>query len=165
MSMRTFSAIALSLAIVGCGSSDAVKTAEGEVVTPPAALPDATSLAEAEASAAKAAADDGRIACAVSGATEFARVCQLEQSETAGGLVLTVRHPDGGFRRLQVVKDGRGVVAADGAETAEVTPLNPRAIEVRIAGNRYQLPATVKSPAAPQAAAAPAAAPAQPAAR
>jgi hypothetical protein len=159
MSMRTFSAVAVILTLTACGSAPSSKTAEAK---PEPALPGATSLAEAEASAAQAAVDDGRVSCAVSGATEFSRSCQIEQTETSTGLVLTIRHPDGGFRRLQVVKDGRGVVAADGAELAEVTPLNPREIEVLISGNRYRIPATVKVPVA---AAAPAAVPAKTAAR
>jgi hypothetical protein len=149
MSTRTFSTIALVLALAACGSEPS-STAVVAAAAPSAAPmePGATSLAEAEASAAKAALDDGRVACAVSGATEFSRSCQIETTETGTGLILTIRHPDGGFRRLQVVKDGRGVVAADGAEFAEVTPLNPREIEVLIAGNRYRIPATVKAPAA-----------------
>jgi hypothetical protein len=140
MSTRTSSTIALLLALTACGGEPSSKTGA-------AAKPGATSLAEAEASAAKAALDDGRVACAVAGATEFSRSCQIETTETGTGLVLTIRHPDGGFRRLQVVKDGRGVIAADGADLAEVTPLNPREIEVLIAGNRYRIPATVKMPA------------------
>ena len=63
-------------------------------------------------------------------------------------MLLTVRHPDGGFRRLQVVKDGRGLIAADGADVATVTPLGPREVEVLLSGDRYRLPATVKQPAA-----------------
>jgi hypothetical protein len=103
-------------------------------------------LAAAEKAADKARADDGLIACAVSGATEFARVCQIEQSQTGSGLLLTVRHPDGGFRRLQVVKDGRGVIAADGADVATVKLTGAREIEVHLSGDQYRLPATVKAP-------------------
>jgi hypothetical protein len=75
----------------------------------------------------------------------FARVCQIEQSQTEAGLLLTVRHPDGGFRKLQVVKDGRGVIAADGADIAKVTPLAAKEIEVALSGDRYRIPATVKA--------------------
>ncbi len=161
MSMRTFSTAALFLALSACADEPSSKTATADAVQSTAPeKPGATSLAAAEASAAKAALDDGRVSCAVAGATEFSRSCQIETTESGTGLILTIRHPDGGFRRLQVVKDGRGVVAADGAEFAEVTPLNPREIEVLIAGNRYRIPATVKAPAA-----APPAAPAKTAAR
>lgn len=68
----------------------------------------------------------------------------MEQIATEQGTVLTVNAPDGGFRRLLVASDGRGVVAADGAEPAVVTPLDTHTIEVAIGGDRYRLPATVK---------------------
>lgn len=62
--------------------------------------------------------------------------------------MLTVRHPDGAFHRLLVTKDGRGVIAADGAETAVVTIIANGEIEVALGGDRYRLPATVKGKAA-----------------
>ena len=48
------------------------------------------------------------------------------------------------YRRLLVTRDGRGVVTADGAEQASVTPLNGGLIEVTVGGDRYRLPAMVK---------------------
>ncbi len=62
--------------------------------------------------------------------------------ELAGKLV-TVRNPDGGFHRLLVTRDGRGLIAADGAQPAKVTPVDTDTIEVAIANDRYRLPATV----------------------
>ncbi len=61
--------------------------------------------------------------------------------------MLTVRHPDGGFHRLRVTRDGRGVIAADGAQAATVTIIDKGAIEVAIDDARYRLPATVKGAA------------------
>ncbi|HEU4958786.1 MAG TPA: hypothetical protein VFT56_00115 [Sphingomonas sp.] len=58
--------------------------------------------------------------------------------------MLVVRNPDGGFHRLQVTHDGRGVIAADGAESAKVTIVEAGTIEVAIGGDRYRLPAVVK---------------------
>ena len=55
-----------------------------------------------------------------------------------------VRKPDGGFRRLRVTRDGRGVVAADGAERAQVTIIADDRIEVSIGGDTFRLPATVR---------------------
>lgn len=75
------------------------------------------------------------------------RVCQVERTQTDQGLVLTIRHPDGGFRRLRVVEDGRGLVAADGAEAARVTLVNEDEIEVVIGKDHYRLPATRRAPA------------------
>lgn len=94
---------------------------------------------------------EGKIECSAKGETAFAYVCAIDRTETQDGLFLTLRHPDGGFRRLLVTKDGRGVVAADGAEEAVVTVLAPDLIEVALGGARYRLPATVgdgKKPAA-----------------
>lgn len=120
MSMRIYSAALLTIMLSACGDAG---TATGAA---PAA---------------------DTIMCAVSGATDFEPVCQLEQSQTETGLLLTVRHPGGGFRRLQVVQDGRGVIAADGADTAIITLRGTKEIEVVIAGDKYLLPATAKMPA------------------
>lgn len=90
------------------------------------------------------AADAGEIDCAPHGASDFKRVCTLDRVAGEDGLSLVVHNPDGGFHRLLVTKDGRGVVAADGAEKAMVTIAGPGAIEVAIGGDRYQLPATIK---------------------
>ena len=89
-------------------------------------------------------AGDQRIECAVEGEAAFQRVCQIERSTDERGLILTLRSPSGGFRRLLVTRDGRGVVAADGAEPAIVEPLGKDRIEVTIGVDRYRLPATVR---------------------
>ena len=73
----------------------------------------------------------------------------MERSTTQEGLVLVLHHPDGGFRRLLVTTDGRGVVAADGSEQASVAVVGPGMIEVAIGEDRYRLPATVKGQALP----------------
>ncbi|RYY23169.1 MAG: hypothetical protein EOP62_21125 [Sphingomonadales bacterium] len=86
----------------------------------------------------------GRIECALPSADTFSYACAIDMVQSQDGLFLTLRHPDGGFRRLLVTKDGRGVVAADGAEQAKVTTLAPNLIEVAIGGARYRLPATVR---------------------
>lgn len=84
-----------------------------------------------------------RIECAVDGATAFARVCTVER--TAGPDVLfTIRSPRGSFRRLAATSDGRGVMAADGAEPATVRIVGKDLIEVSIGGDRYRLPATIR---------------------
>ncbi|PTW49427.1 hypothetical protein C8J25_101937 [Sphingomonas faeni] len=93
-------------------------------------------------------ASDTRIPCA-QGDTAFASTCTIEQAQGKNGLVLTIRHPDGAFRRLLVTQDGRGVIAADGAEVAKVTITGTDGIEVALGGNRYRLPATVKGTTKP----------------
>ena len=128
MSMRIFSALIFALVTSACGR------------------PDDSNLVAAEAAQRASADDDGRIICATDGSADFARVCTLDRVADAQGLMLTVHHPDGGFRRLRVTTDGRGVVAADGAEAAGVKVAGDNRIEVVIAGDRYLLPATIKSP-------------------
>ncbi|HVJ02437.1 MAG TPA: hypothetical protein VM662_09655 [Sphingomonas sp.] len=94
--------------------------------------------ADAEPANATTAGTIERIECAAPGEAAFARTCVIDRE----GTELTLRHPDGGFRRLLVTQDGR-VTAADGAEPAVVTPLGRDAVEVSLGGARYRLPATM----------------------
>ncbi|MDQ2878947.1 MAG: hypothetical protein M3R41_07710 [Pseudomonadota bacterium] len=99
-------------------------------------------LAEVEANQGAAASEAGRIMCA-HGQAVMTRDCTVERTQDARGLILTLHHPDGAFRRLLVTKDGRGVAAADGAQKAAVTIVGPASIAVAIGGDRYELPATI----------------------
>ena len=87
--------------------------------------------------------------CALAGSEAFKPDCTVERSTGPDGIVLTLHHPDGGFRRLQVATDGRGVIAADGADVASVKVVSPGSIEVAVGEDRYRLPATVKGQAGP----------------
>ena len=87
--------------------------------------------------------DDGRIDCRIGADGQFQRYCTVERVPGPDGLTLTVRKPDGGFRRLIATRDGRGVTAADGAEQATVTIIGENLIEVTIAGDAFRLPARV----------------------
>ena len=93
--------------------------------------------------AAQSAEDDGKIACALAGAKEFTRDCTIERAQQDGKLTLVVRHPDGGFRRFEVLTDGRGVMVADGAEQAE-SALVGSELEVVVGADAYRFPATRK---------------------
>lgn len=84
------------------------------------------------------------IECRIDGTNGFERVCRIEAADSADGRILTVRKPDGGFRRLRVTADGAGIVAADGAELAEVRPLADGRSEVSIGGESFRLPASVR---------------------
>jgi hypothetical protein len=103
---------------------------------------------EAAANAASAVgqdADPDRVACA-RGAGALARDCTVDRVQGADGLSLVVHFPDGGFRRLKVVTDGRGVVAADGAEPARVAMDGAGAILVSVGADRIRLPAHARPP-------------------
>lgn len=104
-----------------------------------------TALAKIEAEQRQHQDDAGNIVCARAGSNAFARTCTVDRAQSEAGLVLTLRHPDGAFRRLLVTKDGRGVIAADGAEPAIVSIIGNGEIEVAVGGDRYRLPATVKA--------------------
>jgi hypothetical protein len=93
---------------------------------------------------------DGRIDCRIGADSQFNRFCSVEREKTGQGTILTVRKPDGGFRRLITTGDGRGVAAADGAEEAAVTIVGDNLIEVAIAGDTFRLPARI-GPVAPAA--------------
>lgn len=127
MSMRISSAVLL-FALAACGEQRT----------------DTATLAKVEAEQRKTQDDSGNIVCAQRGSQDFARTCTIDRADSDAGLILTVRHPDGAFHRFLVTKDGRGVVAADGAEKAVVTVIGTGEIEVALAGDRYRLPATVK---------------------
>lgn len=87
---------------------------------------------------------DSLIGCRPDGTSAFERNCTVERMESPDGMVLTLRHPDGRFRRLLIAKDGQGVTAADGAEPAEVRMSGAKEIEVDLGGDVYRLPATSK---------------------
>jgi hypothetical protein len=91
-----------------------------------------------------AAAHAAHVSCALAGATAFAPDCTIEKIPAGDGLALVIHHPDGGFRRLLVTTDGRGVIAADGSQAAAVSIVDPATIEVAVDQDRYRLPATVK---------------------
>lgn len=101
-------------------------------------------LTNAESAQRRAAEDGDMILCA-HGSDALRRTCTVERSQEDRGLILTVRHDDGGFHRLLVTQDGRGVIAADGAQVARVSIIDPQSIEVAIGGDRYRLPATIAS--------------------
>lgn len=90
---------------------------------------------------------ENMISCAIGTASEFTTNCSVERQVEDGVLFLTLNHEDGSFRRLRVMDDGSGVVAADGADEALITVFDGE-IEVSLGGDRYLLPATITGNAA-----------------
>ena len=84
------------------------------------------------------------LGCALAGDDDFSDDCTVERISSDDGLILVFRHPDGGFRRVRVVGDGRGLVSADGAQEAMVSPAGENRIMVMIGDDRYTLPATIR---------------------
>ncbi|KHS48295.1 hypothetical protein [Novosphingobium subterraneum] len=87
------------------------------------------------------------IDCAVGGSAKFLPECFVEDSRVGGKRFLTVRHKAGGFRRFEMVNDGRGVVSADGADEATAQWSSQGVLEVSVAGDRYRFPARMKDDA------------------
>jgi type IV pilus biogenesis protein CpaD/CtpE len=106
--------------------------------------PDNEVLAKVEAEQVRDAAAAGRIPCALGGAERFRIDCTMDRIASADGETLVLGRPDAGFRRFRVVTDGRGVIAADGAEPATVRIVEDGMIEVTVAQDRYRLPATLR---------------------
>jgi hypothetical protein len=108
-----------------------------------------------DAVSSEAAANDGKVECALAGSKEFSRTCDKEWIVGTKGKTLVIRHPDGGFRRFNILTDGRGLEAAEGAEKANIVTLENDMIEVSVADDRYRLLATIKASAVPTATQAP----------
>ena len=79
-----------------------------------------------------------RIACAI-GDADYADACSVDRATTADGTLLTIRHPDGGFRRIRMAPDGTPV-AADGAIPLQVLRRGDGVVEVAVGDARYRLP-------------------------
>lgn len=77
------------------------------------------------------------IECALGDGSEFGPDCLIERSEVDGQMLLTVRHPDGGFRRFEQLQDGTGIVEADGADVVQ-RQLDGEILEVAVGEDRYR---------------------------
>ncbi len=84
---------------------------------------------------------DAQLECAIGTDGAWSKDCTLERN----GDRLTIRHPDGGFRRFRVLSDGRGLEAADGSEQAAIQIVDEGRIEARIGSDRYRLPARMET--------------------
>lgn len=109
--------------------------------------PDNAVLADAEQRAADRAGDDGKIECAIDGGSAFTRDCFTERLSGEGGVTMIIRHPDGGFRRFNVLTDGHGLEAADGFDKARISIVEDGKILVSVGPDKYLLPAQIKSAA------------------
>lgn len=84
------------------------------------------------------------IACTIAGSSDTASSCQVDRVRQDGRLFLVVRHPDGAFRRFEVLDDGRGLAVADGADEARLNLVGD-VLHVAVGSDVYDFPATVRS--------------------
>ena len=103
-----------------------------------------TSMEQAEKDAADQAAREGKIACALAGSDTFERTCTTEQIAAPDGKMLVIRHADGGFRRFNILTDGRGLAPADGFDETRIRVLGANRIELSSGADKYRLPAQIK---------------------
>lgn len=139
MSMQTSSLAALSLSVLllaACSGDAEQMQGDGDTASAAGAQP----LLE--------------VPCALRGDQTYARMCAVDLQSDDGRTVLIVRHPDGGFRRLEVVDDGRTYAAADGADPAEVA-VDKDKLAVTVDGDHYLFPLPRGMKAEPETAAKP----------
>lgn len=101
-------------------------------------------LNQAEKETDEEAALSGKIECALSGSSLFERTCTTEQIPGSEGYILVIRHPDGGFRRFDILTDGRGLSPADGFDETRINLIEEGMIEVTSGDDKYRLPAQIK---------------------
>ena len=87
------------------------------------------------------------VPCALGGAKRFEQDCAVERQERDGKHIVVLRHPDGGFRRLVELDEGKRYAAADGAEAAATSP-NGADIEVTVEDDHYLFPNPARTDAA-----------------
>jgi hypothetical protein len=129
--MRTSEAYRVALAAIllslgACGSNEAAEPGDA-----PASEPVATQAIE----------------CALQGAETFSEECTVERQGEGVGAILVVRHPDGGFRRFEVLADQRGLGPADGAAVSRME-WREGGIGLAVGPDRYRFPAAVLGDAA-----------------
>jgi len=97
---------------------------------------------EAETDAAQEAALTGeRIECALAGSTKFTQTCSTQRVAGENGTILMIKHKDGGFRRFNILTDGRGLEAADGFDPTTITIIDENYILLVSGGDQYRLKA------------------------
>lgn len=85
------------------------------------------------------------VECALGPGTTFAKDCAIERSKQGEVYKMILRHPDGGFRRLEVDASNT-IVSADGADAAQIV-LNGSVAEVTVGDDRYRIPLQPREPA------------------
>lgn len=98
--------------------------------------------ASAEGSAAAA---PETVSCALKGSDAFKERCTIERSASDGRNFIVLRHPDGGFRRLEELEAGKRYKSVDGADEVAVDA-NGADIELTVGEDHYLFPGQQTAP-------------------
>jgi hypothetical protein len=79
------------------------------------------------------------IECAIGAGADFSPECLYDYR--AGAQEVVIWHPDGGFRRFNLLPGGAGVSSTDGAEQV-IQGIMGGQLEVTVGQDRYRLPTT-----------------------
>ena len=127
MFLRISSAVLLA-ALAGCSSQKVTPETEGQAGK---AAPSAVTA----------------VPCALADAKTFTASCEIERRNIDGKFIVTVRHPDGGFRRLVELDGGKAYSAADGSDEVALEA-NGKEIELTLGDDHYLFPAPAGAPPA-----------------
>jgi hypothetical protein len=87
------------------------------------------------------------VPCALGEENDFTDTCTLQRLVGSQRTTIVLGRGDSGFRRFLMTADGRGLIAADGAESARVSIIGDAQVEVAVGDDRYRLPAAIKGDA------------------
>lgn len=87
------------------------------------------------------------VSCALGEEQDFTETCTFQRFVGAERTTIVLGRGDSGFRRFSRTADGRGLIAADGAEPARVTIIGDAQVEIAVGDDRYRLPAAIKGDA------------------
>lgn len=77
------------------------------------------------------------VECALGNSADFRHGCRLVEIAGKGATYFIVRHPDGGFRRLELADSETGFVAGDGAAASSSAREGDYVI-LSVGGDRYR---------------------------
>ncbi len=105
----------------------------------------AGAAAEADSEAPASSAAPVAVSCALKGAQEYRDRCTIERLASDGRSYIVLRHPDGGFRRLEELEAGKRYKALDGADEV-VVDANGADMELTIGEDHYLFPGPQPAP-------------------
>lgn len=83
------------------------------------------------------------IPCDLASNRTWAEKCRMEQVTKGDARFLVIHHPDGAFRRLELLKASPWLATADGAVPLVWSPKGPY-IDVFVANKGYRLPESLR---------------------